>query len=148
MRVAIFFLLSLAFSTNFVMAQETESFDNRCQPGGIWDDGRCAEGTLDEQNWHWMCGWYMAQIDNGNLSEVGVKANVPLCVSLFLPQFRELSDQTRICMVAPFIDSDCDGLYDLWEMARFGHLSQTATDDPDRDGCDNLCEQTNGTAPI
>ena len=45
------------------------------------------------------------------------------------------------------IDSDGDGLLDSWELAHFGDLSQTGTDDPDTDGLDNAAERTQGTDP-
>jgi hypothetical protein len=44
-------------------------------------------------------------------------------------------------------DTDADGLDDAWETEHFGHLNETAMGDPDADGCDNLCEFTNGTDP-
>jgi len=37
-------------------------------------------------------------------------------------------------------DSDGDGLPDVWENIHFGNLDQSATDDPDSDGHDNLDE--------
>lgn len=45
-------------------------------------------------------------------------------------------------------DTDGDGLNDTWEQENFGNLTFNATDDPDGDGCDNLCEQTAGTDPM
>lgn len=48
----------------------------------------------------------------------------------------------------PGTDTDNDGLQDQWEIQHFGNLtSQTATGNPDNDGCDNLCEYNNGTDP-
>lgn len=44
-------------------------------------------------------------------------------------------------------DSDGDGLFDDWEMSNFGNLDQTGTDDWDSDGCNEQCEQLNGTLP-
>ncbi len=44
-------------------------------------------------------------------------------------------------------DADADGLNDTWEQDNFGNLTFNATDDPDADGCDNLCEITAGTDP-
>jgi hypothetical protein len=41
---------------------------------------------------------------------------------------------------AAIIDTDNDGLTDTWETTYFGNLSQTATDDFDADGTDNLTE--------
>src|SRR5690606_39456665 len=35
-------------------------------------------------------------------------------------------------------DSDADSLPDDWEMAHFGNLNQSAADDPDEDGLNNL----------
>jgi len=45
-------------------------------------------------------------------------------------------------------DSDTDGLTDAWEMAHFGNLLQTATDDPDGDTFTNLQEMNAGTDPL
>jgi hypothetical protein len=46
-------------------------------------------------------------------------------------------------------DSDGDGLADGWENQWFGNATiANPTDDPDGDGCDNACEQTNGTKPV
>lgn len=45
-------------------------------------------------------------------------------------------------------DRDFDGLADGWERAEFGGISvYNATDDPDGDGCNNGCEEINGTDP-
>ncbi len=44
-------------------------------------------------------------------------------------------------------DTDYDGLDDAWEMAQFGNLDQSGTDDPDGDGDDNETEESNGTDP-
>ncbi len=44
-------------------------------------------------------------------------------------------------------DADHDGLPDEWETAHFGNLNQTATDDPDRDGLNNLREYILGSNP-
>ncbi len=45
------------------------------------------------------------------------------------------------------VDADHDGLPDEWEMAHFGDLNQTAMDDPDRDGVNNLREYILGSNP-
>lgn len=42
-------------------------------------------------------------------------------------------------------DSDGDGLPDAWELAMFGDLNQTSTNDPDVDGFDNVSEYIAGT---
>src|SRR5262249_18369015 len=44
-------------------------------------------------------------------------------------------------------DSDGDGLDDAWELANFGNLDSTASDDPDNDGLSNLSEFLAGTDP-
>jgi hypothetical protein len=44
-------------------------------------------------------------------------------------------------------DADRDGLPDNWELAGFGTLAPTATDDNDGDGADNLAELQVGTVP-
>ncbi|MEO5915195.1 MAG: LamG domain-containing protein [Luteolibacter sp.] len=44
-------------------------------------------------------------------------------------------------------DTDSDGLPDIWETTYFGNLSQTATDDYDHDGTNNLTEYRLGLIP-
>jgi hypothetical protein len=44
-------------------------------------------------------------------------------------------------------DTDADGLPDFWELAWFGNLSQSSTDDFDGDGQNNLMECTAGLDP-
>jgi hypothetical protein len=45
------------------------------------------------------------------------------------------------------VDSDNDGLADLWEMDYFQDLDEVASGDPDNDGVSNIDEQTAGTNP-
>src|SRR5690606_11296473 len=45
------------------------------------------------------------------------------------------------------LDTDADGLPDVWEMKYFGGLSQNAGGDPDGDGENNALELANGSAP-
>jgi hypothetical protein len=45
------------------------------------------------------------------------------------------------------VDSDADGLPDLWELQYFGNLNQTANGDPDADGLTNLQEYQQGRNP-
>lgn len=47
----------------------------------------------------------------------------------------------------PTVDSDGDGLPDLWECTYFGSLDQGPDDNPDGDLCNNLCEYTLGSNP-
>lgn len=44
-------------------------------------------------------------------------------------------------------DTDNDNLTDIWELAHFRSLFQTAAGDPDGDGASNLVEQADGTVP-
>ncbi|MES2657727.1 MAG: alpha-L-rhamnosidase C-terminal domain-containing protein [Verrucomicrobiota bacterium] len=44
-------------------------------------------------------------------------------------------------------DSDTDGLFDDWELANFGNLSQNAGGDPDGDGANNSAERSADTGP-
>ena len=46
------------------------------------------------------------------------------------------------------IDSDANGLPNIWELSYFGSITNTIpTEDDDKDGCDNLCEYIAGTNP-
>ncbi|GAB5494643.1 MAG: hypothetical protein Phog2KO_48580 [Phototrophicaceae bacterium] len=146
------------------MAQDTDTQleDNWCDAGNIWGDGRCSQGSIDEQLWHWTCGWYMQQVDNGYLSLDELRLNLPLCTSIYPPIVTQEDEapttgqevaevievEAPVNMCTDSIDTDCDGLIDQWEIAYFGDLSPTATDDPDGDLCNNLCEQNAGTIPI
>jgi len=47
----------------------------------------------------------------------------------------------------PAPDSDGDGLLDAWEMAHFGHLGFSGSDNPDGDGVANAEEFARGTVP-
>lgn len=47
----------------------------------------------------------------------------------------------------PLLDTDNDGLPDLWEYRYFGNLSFSGTDDPDNDGVNNHDEYLDGTDP-
>jgi uncharacterized repeat protein (TIGR02543 family) len=47
----------------------------------------------------------------------------------------------------PIVDTDFDGLPDLWEYQYFGTLIRTPTADSDGDGVDNLQEYVDGTDP-
>lgn len=57
-------------------------------------------------------------------------------------------DQVMVTAYAdPLLDTDKDGLPDLWEYRYFGHLGFTGTDDPDSDGVNNHDEYLDGTDP-
>jgi hypothetical protein len=49
--------------------------------------------------------------------------------------------------VGPAVDSDADGLPDLWEMTHFGDLTRTGAEDSDGDGLSNATEFADGTSP-
>ncbi len=64
--------------------------------------------------------------------------------------FVVLSNSSGSVTSAPaalYIDSDADGLPDSWEIAMFGHLNFTGSDDADGDGVSNLQEFLDGTSP-
>jgi hypothetical protein len=46
----------------------------------------------------------------------------------------------QVVVGSSFTDTDDDGLLDTWETRHFEGLGQGGTNDPDGDGCDNLCE--------
>ncbi|MGB1285334.1 MAG: hypothetical protein ACPG7F_02275 [Aggregatilineales bacterium] len=39
--------------------------DNKCYPGGEWDDGRCDDPELSE--WFWTAGWYIIRFEDGRI---------------------------------------------------------------------------------
>jgi len=45
-------------------------------------------------------------------------------------------------------DADANGLTDAWELTYFGHLGNSAQDDPDHDGATNAQELAAGTNPL
>ena len=47
----------------------------------------------------------------------------------------------------PILDTDKDGLDDVWELIHFGCTTQGPKDDPDHDGYSNMREQIMGTDP-
>lgn len=49
--------------------------------------------------------------------------------------------------VGAFVDTDCNGLDDSWEMRYFDHLGVDPNADPDGDGMPNLQEYLAGTDP-
>jgi List-Bact-rpt repeat protein/immunoglobulin I-set domain protein len=65
-----------------------------------------------------------------------------------IPEDAAYVDQLVITEYAnPNLDSDGDGLPDLWEYKYFDMLNYGATDDPDADGVNNLTEYQDGTLP-
>ena len=109
---------------------------------------------------------------NGDLLEINVTNTVKLItpfISQIVPvlQFNFYGQRTIVNNIPLTTrasgDVDYDGLLDTWEIKNFCPsligvpstdprvsaclASQTGTDDPDHDGCDNGCEQTNGTNP-
>ncbi len=52
------------------------------------------------------------------------------------------------CDSGSLADTDFDGLPDWWENNHLGDLTQDGNDDPDFDGCNNLCEYQQGTIPF
>lgn len=58
-----------------------------------------------------------------------------------------VGDQTVTISQGKSLDSDEDGLPDVWELAFFGSLEQTAADDADDDGLTNAEELAVGTDP-
>jgi hypothetical protein len=57
------------------------------------------------------------------------------------------ADNSSVAVTDVFADTDCDGLPDAWELAFFGNLNQTGSDDPDGDGFTNLQEYLAGSDP-
>jgi hypothetical protein len=95
-------------------------------------------------------------LENGDLLVISSKAKVSFITPFLSQIFHEVNfdfkgQRTIVKEIAlnsdnP-LDTDYDGLDDLWEQAYFGDLVQTGTDDPDSDGCNNGCEETRGLDP-
>jgi hypothetical protein len=92
-------------------------------------------------------------LDNGDMLRITAHATVH---PFFLPVGDldiNFSGQRTIVKEIVFgsedatLDTDFDGLADDWENDNFGNLDNTSTDDPDGDGCNNGCEESNGTDP-
>jgi hypothetical protein len=113
---------TLTLYVNGTNAGSTNGFDGLYPaPGKAWTLGR---------------GQYngaLADKFTGYLDEVRFTASA-LATNQFLNMFNP--------------DTDGDGLADEWEIAYFGNLNQTGTDDPDGDGMNNETEETNGGSPI
>ena len=62
-----------------------------------------------------------------------------------LAEFTAGSNPTNVLSTP--LNIDADGLPDAWEIANFGSLAQTGSDDPDTDGYTNLQEYNAGTNP-
>lgn len=155
MKSALLLIAILLLLAIVVVAQDMPTVDNWCDAGGVWDDGRCNDGDEYQQEWHWTCGWYMAQVDKGMFTIEDLEQNVAFCDSLFppesLPEPSQSTKKPSTTNPPPCSDpddTDCDGLPDAWELYYFANLSQKSTDDPDGDGCDNLCEYIMGSLPI
>ncbi|MGB1285139.1 MAG: hypothetical protein ACPG7F_01285 [Aggregatilineales bacterium] len=56
----------LSNATPPVESPENGDADNWCNPGNPWGDGRCNTNDTSLYNWYWLCGWHLAQLDNGN----------------------------------------------------------------------------------
>lgn len=97
---------------------------------------------------------------NGDILEIQVKAKVKLIAfPMASIPFDFVGRRTIIKKIdigaqcidgtdEDLCDRDFDGLADGWERAYYGNLSEyNATDDPDGDGCNNGCEEINGTDP-
>lgn len=112
---------TLTLYVNGVSAGSTSGFDGLYPaPGQAWTFGRGQyNGALADK----MTGF---------IDEVRFTASA-LSPNRFLNAFNP--------------DTDADGLTDAWELAYFGNLNQTGTDDPDGDSVDNKTEETNGSNP-
>lgn len=54
--------------------------DNWCHDPARWGDGRCNSGTQEQNDWHWRCGYFMAQFEKTNDRSV-----VPADCTIVLP---------------------------------------------------------------
>jgi hypothetical protein len=80
----------------------------------------------------------------------GQNCAVDLSEILVYDHLLSLTDRTNLeysLSLKYVIDSDGDGLPDVWEHKYFGNLAQGASDDPDGDGFTNLQEYGNYTDP-
>ncbi len=62
-------------------------------------------------------------------------------------QIPERGHAQRLDFGTTVLDSDNDGLPDVWELATFGNLGQNGNGDPDGDGVKNRDEYSAGTNP-
>ena len=69
----------------------------------------------------------------------------------FLYEYDAVGNWTRLVTLGsdqPTLDSDGDGLPDLWELRHLGSLGQTGAADPDTDGLSNSNELAFGSSPV
>ncbi len=95
-------------------------------------------------------------LTNGDLLQISVSTNIQLLTPFLSNAIPNLQINMRgQRTIVNFIeltnqymtDTDFDGLADAWEIANFGNINGTGTDDPDLDRCNNGCEETRGTNP-
>jgi len=96
-------------------------------------------------------------LENGDMLQITVVNRVALITPLINGMVTALNfnfrGQRTIVVNIPLTnnyvaDTDYDGLDDTWEIAAFGNLNYTGTDDNDRDGCNNGCEETRSMNPL
>lgn len=83
------------------------------------------------------------------VNRTNVPAGATNVSALFIHQHNQPGSQIDILNVnlASALDSDHNGLPDAWELTYFGHLGNSAQDDPDHDGATNAQELAAGTNP-
>ena len=148
LKVRVFVLLAALLALTMVSTAQEQTpaetpQENACYAGGSLE-GKCDWPTDAEDEWAWSCGWYIARVENGVISQAGVpdwcnhfKSSAPetLC---YAPLYEGLID---LALVAPIdtlknarfyesMDGTCTGEYFSFTMIRSVILD---LEDPDLD---------------
>ncbi len=125
-------LLLLFLIVPFVHADDP--VDNWCDPGGVWGDGRCNSGDEGQNSWFYTCGWYMAQLDRGEIGRFDVSSQCnsvlppvtlpeltslpPAQLAVVCKTFPEIANSTACAGIdqSGTIDVASDGVIDSWAL--------------------------------
>lgn len=135
----------------FINDPMTNDEANACFDGGSMA-GHCGDddtATQDESDWAWRCGWYLIRYETGIFTDDMMPAD---CHILIMNENVEIDINAQTnprggIPVPGGIDTDGDGIPDVFELFYYADLSNDATSDTDSDNCDMLCEYLRNLDP-